>query len=891
MSPSPVKDLREPSPYGLRWKSDHALLVSFLRQWKRRPRRWGWRTRRLWSRLPPHSRLYARTTQYRSERLAIARRSLAAIAPALSLALLAALLTAKPGLKRGQTVGGGFPGSWLRAIGHTMTKPTVASALAILLLIALAWAIRRIMLAWLVWRPGRIVVPNLQAAGAASASEVEELSAVFRERLALLRLESADTAPGAAPEGAFLDVLDGVSSSDPVSSVVKLLRSAVPRHALTVQGVLRKRQGTAPYGLTVEVAQQPSQASPTIEVWASTWEEAAQNAADGVTAAILPRTRLCIGPWAGWRGYRMPPELLIAYERGARHEQERQFDQARDRYWEALRLDPTNPAIRLQLGQLQEKVGNRLAALTSYMRILAFANPGGKLAPRGLYRRSARRECERAVTLAKYRAIVLLGGGSIVDQWCQAIAQRETIPGRKKVRREFRQLLEPLARAQRHDPVAERIAEATALLLRQPARLPADDLRKLRCSLIDCAYSAAEELKLSLSRLETRPSSRPFTRRTIDLTLLCLEQRYEILRAPVGQALDSDERLAAVTKRIRWAGRRPVLWALWWPSWLRRWQWHEHYNAACVYALMLAGDPLPSSERLTRANATSNHAIARLERAISTRDSEYASNWRDWVVYEDPELKLLRGTKEFVAFEEMYFPADGPPREAKRRLNEPQHRLIESRYTRDAIWAGALSQAETWRERARNQPDRVAMQAWGARDNKLWEHIEAIATRPYDWRVRQLLAEELRALPREDSQPTAVGFADHAEVEKLIHSDSGVGNELCSVLDRRMKRLEEAIARDARGDDPIGLARWRRALVQVSATRPAMSSTRAGAVCRQHARAWQALGDWLTVEDRIAAPIGGPSWQAEVAAASTAAWSALVRELELASEIWRWRTL
>jgi tetratricopeptide (TPR) repeat protein len=810
------------------------------------------------------------------------------LVPFVLLALLAVLLVAQPNVD-GANLGHGFPGSYLRAIGKTLQSPAPASALAILLLIALAWAIRRTMLAWLAWRAGGIAVPNLEAAGAASAAKVEVLSAIFRERLALLRLESADTAPGAAPESAFLDVLDGVSSSDPVSSVMKLLRSAVPKHALTVQGVMRKREGTEPFGVTVEVAQQPSQASPIIEVWAASWEEAARNAADGVTAAILPRTRLCIGPWAGWRGYKMPPELLIAYERGALHEQEREFDQARDRYWEALRLDATNLTIRLQLGQLQEKVGNSVAALTNYLRILALACPGGGLPPRGLYRRDARRERERTLTLAQYRAIVLFGDSALVTQLCGDLPQAESVPNRTELRNEFEELLRPLSENTWVDPTSHTIASATSLLLNEVADCdPHDksnprDISKLRLKLIRLADEAAIELKLSLPRLEARPHTLALTRRTVSLTKICLEQRRKALEGKPGQL--SGKSLKRLTWRIRIAGWNPGPWAGWWPSCFRRWQWHEHYNAACVYALAIMRS---ADDRLV-----ARHAIERLEQAIATRDSGFASNWRDWVMHEDPDLKKLRPTKEFTSFEAMYFPGDGPPRSTP-RAEELQHRLIEALYTVDALRARALRRSETWQRQATGRIDWRVISAWCHEDGRLWDAVEAIARDRYDWRVRQKFLREAQPLAGEPLSE-AVAFISHGELEMLLggvdEESSGadqleVGQGLRKFLDRRMELLHQELAAGNRA-----WRDWRMMLARVSASRPPIPPERAVDLCESHAGVWRALAEWLAVEEHVIAHVADQGkWGRRMGDRSNQAHGTLTAEIDLAAKAWR-RTL
>jgi tetratricopeptide (TPR) repeat protein len=885
------------------------------RNWSERERqwlwqqRWSWRLRRLWARVPPRSRLYARTTTYRSERVAVAIAAVAALIPLALLAGLAILLASKPHVAFGSS---GFvaTSSYLRAIAKIAQKTAVASGLAVLLLIVLAWCCRRAMLAWLVWRPGRIEVPTLDGAGVASDAELTALSAAFRERLAVLRLQSATPAPGAAPAGAFLDVLEGSSSSDPVGVAVRLLRSAIPSYALTVQGVLHKRESSPRFGITVQVTQQPGQAAPIVEYWAASWTDAARKAADGVTAAILPRTRLCVGPWAGWRGYLMPSDLLVAYERGAEHEQARRFDQSRDCYWEALRLDPTNLTIRLQLGQLQEKAGNPLAALTNYLRILAFANPGRKFPPRGLYRRDARREFERVLSLAKYRAIVLLGDGSIIEQWSRPAEAPHATPSREALQREFSSLLAPLAEVVRRDPAADQIAQATQAMLKLGVSVTNDKIKTTRIELIEYAYRAATELKLSLSRVEFGPRKRPFSRRTVDLTQICLERRYCLLTEGPADL----EELRRVKRQIRWAGSRPGFWTFWWPSWLRRWQWHEHYNAACAYALAVrcdlsakedvkAWEAAGAREKVAPHQLAARQAVERLERALTTRDSGFAETWRDWVVREDPDLVELRTQPQFTAFKETYFPTDGPalrgeeatPGAPPAQLSQSHvdHRLLDGLYTRDLLRAIAVRQQTEWESRAGSCDRDSAVAEWLQHERALWRRVYEVVEAPHDWRVRQQLTELVDL--GGSAKPLTVAFLRHEELDQTVRADPLLTAALHDLLDKRIADLREVL-KDGSGETKAGpFGAWIQSLDSLVATSPSPPGARVTELCRRHAAVWQAVATWLGVEDALAETIRGrllaqPSenhelWKKAILEDAEQAWSGLSKDVKHAAKV------
>ena len=269
----------------------------------------GWRCRWLWSRLPPKSRFFTRSSRYHHEPVAIVRWTLLWLAGLGLLLTLGALVGSQQGRGAASEPAFAHVAQPFQEIARTLTLPAVSVPLAFGLLILMSWSFRNGRLAWLVWRGGRIVVPDFHPGGKLTGSKPEELTALFRQRLAVLRLQSASPSPGAAPEGAFLDVLNsgGASSGNFLDTLLKLLRAAAPSHALEVQGLVRERKEVPRCGVAVQIVQESSQPSPMIEVWETTWDEAMRRAADEATAAILPRSRLCRGPWAAWRGYVMPP--------------------------------------------------------------------------------------------------------------------------------------------------------------------------------------------------------------------------------------------------------------------------------------------------------------------------------------------------------------------------------------------------------------------------------------------------------------------------------------------------------------------------------------------------------------------------------------------------------
>jgi hypothetical protein len=163
--------------------------------------------------MPPKSRFYARTTQYRSERAAIIRRTvplLLALAALVGFAVMVGYELQGTGKKSSNPLGVGQP---LRALAVTLTRPAVSLPLAVALLALSAWLFRRVRLAWLVWWGGPVLVSDFKAGSELSTVKAPQMTALFRERLAVLRLQSGTSSPGAPPAGTFVDILTSGDTS------------------------------------------------------------------------------------------------------------------------------------------------------------------------------------------------------------------------------------------------------------------------------------------------------------------------------------------------------------------------------------------------------------------------------------------------------------------------------------------------------------------------------------------------------------------------------------------------------------------------------------------------------------------------------------------------------
>lgn len=85
--------------------------------------------------------------------------------------------------------------------------------------------------------------------------------------------------------------------------------------------------------------------------------------------------------------------------------------------------------------------------------------------------------------------------------------------------------------------------------------------------------------------------------------------------------------------------------------------WHEHYNAACTYALPLLDEQVPAAltEQSTAQGAAADAAVAQLHKAVACGDSGFLAAQREWLLTEDPDLDVLRGTQQFFDLEAATF--------------------------------------------------------------------------------------------------------------------------------------------------------------------------------------------------------------------------------------------
>lgn len=793
------------------------------------------------------------------------------------------------------------------SLHETFRKPAVAAVGAFAGGVWIAWCVRQIIFEVQAWRPGRIIVEQFKPAENAKDADVQRLTAAFRERLARSHLQSPAAVPALAPQGDFLDVLAStpMDPTQPLSIVTGLLRASRPTHAYQVRGSLSKREGRAkPYGVTIHLERLPGKADPGVTLWDTDWERAVASAADHASASIVPRTRRCSSPWTAWRGYHLPAGLLNLYERAVELEEERRYDEALDSYFCALRKDPMNLALRLQIGYLQEKLALFMDAFDTYVRILAVARPGreghGPVASvdggagrhhhapelaltkadrsdpqRRYYRRAERRNREEILLAARYRHAILLGGTELPRQWCK---ESKDSPEREAERRTLRKRLAPSlaqtfgeALMSKHvewvtrpvylprdkkdrppkPPRTGRLRKPYIQRLRDPLTGRSDVVERLHDSDPASVLCEAKDGK-ALEELCVFASIHELVELRSRLPRLRPARQLPLSRAMVDlSGLCLVERLKHVHAARNGQGpSKPDPVALLqsvrqiegWRA-FRRYQ--EHYNAACAFSLPLLSDGRVLESR--EADLLVASAVKRLERAISCADSGFVATRRDWLLSDDPDLDGLRTQDDFKHFEATYFPS---ATDTCKRPPE-QHIWEMSRYTLDLLSTTSGGFAKAWRNRKSVLEPEIEVRSladWCELETRAWGLMRDVTRNHRHWQTRVRLIDFARNLStRGHFAAPAVAFPRFAEEEALGAGEIGKWVEQ---NDERLAELSRVVdkGRERAGKTPLieDLALTRVALGEVDGTGTTLRRAKAAELCEAHATVWESFGKHVT---------------------------------------------
>lgn len=737
--------------------------------------------------------------------------------------------------------------AFLAALDATAEIPGVALTLAFLLAVASGWCCRHILLEWLAWWPGRLEVRELVAEGDLDI-DLTDLTTRFRARLAKLRLlgKDATAVPGVAPAGDFIDVLQrgGVDPQNLWATVLNLLRAAIPSHAYELRVVAFDRPGSPrSHGITVHVAGAPSAADAPLTIVDTSWYGAVDRAADAVTASILPRTRRCQRPWTAWRRFVMDPALLHSFERGMELEEALRYDEALECYHRALRLDPMNLGVRLQLGMLEERLGLFLDALATYTSMLAITQPAGQARlPRGLYRRKARWARRRILLIARYRRAVLVAGHGVAEQWRRYLERPdvELRTRRDDQRKRIRELLAPLLKRELGASAAERVVAAdreVTDLLSEPERSTCGDheiesgLREL-LQLFACAELADLRRRVRWAVVK-RPWDRwrrPISPKAIKLSEACVDRRLEITRGETPNA--GDGFVAERDREVQQIG-----------GVLGFRQWQEHYNAACVFALPLLSDSQDDGLR----DELAKRAVRQLELGAATADSAFIASRRHWLISEDPDLNGLRPHAAFKGFESVYLPSAAPT------PTRPSlaHEWEMSRHSRDLLVAAAERWEAEWHRRGAElpgRPDIHVMLEWWKDEFAAWSRVRELAVEHRHWETRAgFVAAMAEWASQYGFEVLEIPFRRYSDP---VYKSPGDMETVIEGSDARFWRLADALP--MKDSDPEGpcslldeLEGWQSVLRELDLSGSCIPYVHVARLCDAHAGLWGRLQEWL----------------------------------------------
>jgi hypothetical protein len=205
------------------------------------------------------------------------------------------------------------------------------------------------------------------------------LTAGFKSKLNTSRIYRPAAIPGTAGSQDFLQIVENAGEAAPggwwkvATRLLRLLRQPA---AYRVSGTVVDSQKSGIYKLVIELVRLPRTAANPLVLGDDHWERLLERAANSVAAQIFPRSKMCKAQpqWVEWWGYHFPPELFDAYQQAHKYQDDREYDRALWEFYRALKLDPSNVYIRLEIAQLQERLDLHLDALVTYDDVITICS-------------------------------------------------------------------------------------------------------------------------------------------------------------------------------------------------------------------------------------------------------------------------------------------------------------------------------------------------------------------------------------------------------------------------------------------------------------------------------------------------------------------------------------
>lgn len=728
-------------------------------------------------------------------------------------------------------------------VSTTVTWVVIQPALLVLTLLLAMYSFGRARLEGNALRGLHVDVAEfVEGRAGAPGPSARELTATFTRKLTESRIYSPTTLPGAAGSYDFLQVVEGAGEAAPAAwwrVAARVLRLLRPPTAYLVTGTVVAAERPR---LVVDLTRMPRFAAIPLVIEDDSWGRVLERAANSVAAQIFPRSRICRQrpQWANWWGLAFPTELFDAYQRAHQFQAARRFDQALAEFYRALRHDPTNVYIRLEIAQLQERLNLHLDALVTYDDVITICGRGDRrLASwwNSAEQSSARRDRGVALLVARYRHALMLGHGDrIADQWWLRGGEcdhDEHWDARQRHRVYLRRLAGPrLARYAREaaDIRADQRPDTyeRALDTNWPSTLSPSE-RQQRAKVLRLYLCTLGQYEFERLIADYPGQSRRFRRlalrnsvELITMSGLLTSLIWAVLRRAMAQA---DLGMPIEYHKV-WREHRSPRWL---SGLLREWpvsedrlrksiravlprlgraNWQEHYNVACFCAVALLPPDNESETALRRL------AISHLYRAAAGSHSGYLAQRRSWLLYEDPDLASLRGTPEFRNFEMITF---SPAREVP--LRPPRTHVWElACYQTQLVSAIARHMRSLWFTRGL---EGVAPQVrpgptpWYTMEAEAWRQVAQLAVSHRDWRTRRdaalFLSEEF-GLPTFTQERLYSRYANVFGEERLrtrradtdrVRMVNDIAEEYVEYCNDRMADLAREISRlDRRGTDP-----------------------------------------------------------------------------------------
>ncbi|MEU5471766.1 hypothetical protein [Streptomyces lydicus] len=768
----------------------------------------------------------------------------------------------------------------------------LAVFLVILLVLYLLWRATR---AWLAYKPGAVDVQQLEDATPEGTPKPRDtdLTARLRHRLSDSSMYPPATLPAQAPAESFLDLLGDVEI-DPEklgTALPKLLSRLRPQLAYRVSGILQFRESPLPdqYGATVTVTAFLFGGSRTTTVWGSDWDDVIRKAGSWIISTLLPVTRAGrLPPWRRWWGREIKPELYEAYQSANELSRAGHCHEALEQYFRAVRLDPTNAALRAELAEIQERMGLHIDALDTCQRALTLDGQSARRYRKRLWqnrwiphwrrlRYFRHPRLHREMLGLRYRNSIILGTSeTTAEQWCAHAGTNGA---------HTREHLTPIL-VERYWPAAAGLPGTAASLPRKARKKAGQDwLRETleseneaavrlvmqRAALQETARLAADDAWAriwlywpawlwSWARFFWPAAYHQSARGTQPSVTRGAFQINRRVWAPLRLAWASTEcgvmphpqkwrrkySWRSPGSRLGWdaldvpALRRRLATAPWIGS---RRDWHTHYNTACVYAVAMNAN---RHDRLLQ-RKLARYAVAHLDQAVQATCGRAAAVERSWMVDEDPDLALLRrkGTRPNALFNNFVrtvypsaeaFEQSPPSSRSDKQLREYDYRLLEEI---------AKVMQQVWNQRSETADvDIQQATEWLRAERKLWNSLHGISADASRrrWQDRVTLIRYVQA----NFQPMSSSSPDFPPPLVPDETASPNGVPALTAIEETLAALHDDMTKArayAMSDAGQRLLRERAA---DGVTR--LDTKTVHRLSTGYAAAWQTLDDWLEGE-------------------------------------------